>query len=280
MKTTCKTKKNRHMTGKNGQPVKAIVPRASIVRRESKRARASTRRLRRELKKISPSARLLTDVADEREQEAAHSFSAHKPPNDEASWRAHPFEIAMNVPGLLAGMAFDEDGILRFLAETIHQLEARIDTAIRRYIAARRAPRGISRSAALNSLLLWHETALLSHEIYTENPAFCAGLGQFNSPFEGIAKNHIFSAAALIDLFCEFLNEHRAALSLLIIEENQAGRPSLELAEALVIAEQVLHRNGVATDLDSADPTPAQLQMWETRLAAIAARHSPSALAA
>lgn len=298
MKNPSQAKSKRPSPGQNGQQP----PSALVVRRE--------------IKKMSSTARLLKDVAAEEEKESRTTIRVVLPrtlraalaaraaakgislnelceratrrfceqSNDESSSRPRPFKVGLTVPGVLAGLAFDETAILRFLMETIHLSEEHIDGAVREWIAVGRAA-GRSPGEGIASLVVWHEVAFLANEFSSGKEEFRLGLGLFASPFDGIAMDHNFCERSLIDLVCEFLHDHRESLSRLVRKENKAGRPRLDLAEALAVAEQVLHDNKVVTEMDEvagdySHPTRLQLQMWETRLASIAVRYTPNALVA
>lgn len=188
-------------------------------------------------------------------------------------------EVSLIVPGALAGMEFDETAILEFLAETINRWDRRIEEVIRR------ALQDESHVSRLRGFVLWREVALLANEFCTANPEFRGGAGMFNSPFDGLLMNQLFSERDLVCLFCEFFYEHRKALLRYLKDQIAAGQPLLDLAESLLISEVVLAREGLGTELDSIvgnfeDPTAIQQQAWATRIASIETRYKPAAFAA
>lgn len=245
--------------------------------------------LRREMKRRSPTARLLKDVAAEVEDRrtlrrapnngGGDSETVHESITGRKYVPDHEWKVSLCEPGIAVGMAFDAPWLFEFLAQTIHHLDQRIEGVIQRFV------RGKSPAEKLRSLVPWREVALLAHEDHTDNPGFRDSAGRFNSPFDGITATFIFGERDLIDLFCEFLHDHMAPLSEFLQRELAAGRPRLDLAEALAIAEQVVAANGFRTALDGVagdlfEPTILQLQAWRVRAASIAARYAPKALAA
>ncbi|MBA3960856.1 MAG: hypothetical protein H0X40_03010 [Chthoniobacterales bacterium] len=263
------------------------------------------------MKKLSPTARLLPDLAVEIEEKesrkkvrvsmplaladaidakakemgidpdewcelAVRTYFRDRSPNDKGHRRSKPpVPFSFVAPGLLSSLAFDSSRLLAFLAKEIHESDRRIEQAMMRETAKK------TEDEKLFSFIVWREVALLAHEFHTQNPEFRVGVGgMFNSPFGGITAEHLFCEEDLLDLFCEFLFENRDALATMIREENAAGRYSLGLAEALVIAEEVMRRDGYAPGSDSVAGSPAKLVrlMWATRIASIEERYMPKAV--
>lgn len=282
--------------------------------------------VRREMKKLSPKARLSKDVAAEQECDRVRlrvttprpvkemieagarrvglsldEWCEHavlrqlvgaESPNVPARGPAHHQRrengmISLVAPGLLSGMEFAKGAILEFLSRTIHGLAPSIEGAIQAFAqVARRA--GAEPHDVTLLLASWREVALFAREFTNGQAEFRNGLGMFTSPLSGLLSAHLFSEEDLLCMFCEFLHDQRDALSDLLRREQEAGRPHLSLAEALVIAESVAHENGLATEYDSgtgqgttlARPTALQKQMWELRVASIESQYNPEELAA
>jgi hypothetical protein len=187
--------------------------------------------------------------------------------------------ITLDIPGVLAGWAFDLSGILCFLVKVLVDHRERIDAALLRkwektpvfqsenYKARRRVDEA-------RSLVELRQVSLLAKEIYTNNPEIQNG-PDFNSPFGGIARELSFSVIDLVELFCEVLHGHREIISGLLIKGH--AESNVDLAEALVIAELVSHYLGFETELGKLaggflEPTTLQLQAWSIQADALKER--------
>lgn len=180
--------------------------------------------------------------------------------------------ISINIPGALAGRAFDPVSVFSLLVDTVRKNVDAIDLALHRlHVLAEFS----GRAERLRAILEWSQIEwIIGEKGGTGAEVLRPGRVTFESVLPGLASTISFSTRDIVELICSFLHQHQQFLSGEIIQKGTASDADVALAEALVIAETVQHYLGFATQMDDVpgdytQPTLLQLQAWDVTARAL-----------